>query len=276
MRLKGESLSADELAAIARAGRKYGSISPSLVRSIAAEEIGKYGKQADVIKHIRSRLHQIAGAYLAGRPRYDKWLKEMQDAANDPQKVREVCVRVMSFHSSTYERAGFLSEFYDTLFAALPPVRSIADLACGYNPMAIPWMKLTPGCRYLAVDVYSDLAEFLNSSLPLLGVDGSAIAANLLEPCPELEGQFDLALVLKTLPCLEQLRRGCALDLLGTIRARHIAVSYPTRSLGGREKGMEEFYEARLQGILDETGWQARQFSFAQETLYIVEKQRAL
>ena len=264
--------SVEEIAALAQTAVKYRSMSPSLVRSIVADEIARHRRQNDVIKHVRRRLHQAAGAYLAGRPRYDTWLKELQLAAENSDEFRNDCMRIMSFHSSTRERADFLAEFYDTLFGAIPPVRSVADLACGYNPLAIPWMKLTPGCRYLAVDIYSDLADFLSGALPLTGVSGKAIAADLLEPYPHLSGSFDLVLLLKTLPCLEQLRKGSALALLQSLNARHIAVSYPTRSLGGRRKGMEIFYESWFRELIDEQRWTAERFSFARENLYIVEK----
>jgi len=122
------------------------------------------------------------------------------------------------------------------------------------------------------VDIYDDLAGFLNVALPVLGVEGQAVCGSLLEPMTELQQEFDLALVLKTLPCLEQLRKGAGLMLLHSIHARHIAVSYPTKSLGGRSKGMEEFYEAQFAGLLRETGWSAVRMAFANETVYIVQK----
>ncbi|HSV27884.1 MAG TPA: hypothetical protein VLH60_08335 [Sedimentisphaerales bacterium] len=272
MRAGRAASSVEEIAALAQTAAKYRSMSPLLVRSIAAEEITRHGKQDDVIKHVRRRLHQAAGAYLAGKPCYGAWLKEMQNSASDSDGFRSVCMRIMSLHSSSRERADFLAEFYDTLFEAIPPVRSVADLACGYNPLAIPWMQLSLGCRYLAIDIYSDLADFLNEALLLTGVSCRAVVADLLQPCPQLSSRFDLVLILKTLPCLEQLRKGSALALLQSLNARHIAISYPTHSLGGRRKGMEQFYECWFRKLADEQGWMVRHFSFARETLYIVEK----
>jgi 16S rRNA (guanine(1405)-N(7))-methyltransferase len=61
-------------------------------------------------------------------------------------------------------------------------------------------------------------------------------------------------LLLKTLPCLDQQEPGASARLLGGLQARIIVVSYPVRSLGGRQKGMSQTSRAnfaRIAGILD-------------------------
>lgn len=264
--------SLDELAHLAGSTRKYSSICPSLVRELAAQEAARRSKQDDIVKHVRARLHQAAGAYIVGRPEYEKWLEQLSGAGGDAGELRGMCCHIMARHASTNERIGSLDDFYSAVFDTVGPVKSVADLACGFNPLAIPWMRLEHGCRYLALDVYADMAVFLDRVLPLLGVQGKAVSGNLLEPGPLLDEEFDLVLLLKVLPCLEQLRKGAGAELLKRLRARYVAVSYPALSLGGREKGMEEFYEQRFSEMLAETGWDARRFQFPHETLYIVRK----
>jgi 16S rRNA (guanine(1405)-N(7))-methyltransferase len=276
MKASKTTLSVDELAAVAQSSRKYHHISPSLVRDITAQEAAKRTKQDDIIKHVRSRLHQAAGAYLVGQPEYDKWLEQLRAVQGDTVRLPEVCLEIMARHASTSERTEYLDSFYAAIFESVGPVKSVADLACGFNPLAAPWMRLDPGCTYLALDVYDDMAGFLSAALPLVGVQGRAVAANLLQPCPDLEREFDLVLLLKTLPCLEQLRKGASLKLLAGLRARRVAVSFPALSLGGREKGMEEFYEAWFSRLLNEAGWSAKRFQCPRETLYIVQKDRPL
>jgi 16S rRNA (guanine(1405)-N(7))-methyltransferase len=40
--------------------------------------------------------------------------------------------------------------------------------------------------------------------------------------------------------------------LVGAIRARHAVVSFPRRTLGGRDRGMEATYRARLDRLVTE------------------------
>jgi 16S rRNA (guanine(1405)-N(7))-methyltransferase len=276
MKASKETLSVEELAVLAQSSRKYHHISPSLVRDITTQEAAKRTKQDDIIKHVRSRLHQAAGAYLIGQPEYDAWIERLRSSQEDTARLRTVCQEIMARHASTSERTEYLDAFCAAIFETVGPVKSIADLACGFNPLAAPWMHLDAGCTYLALDVYDDMAGFLNAALPLVGVQGKAVAANLLQPCPDLGQEFDLVLLLKALPCLEQLCKGASLKLLTGLRARRIAVSFPALSLGGREKGMEEFYGVWFSSLLDEAGWSAKRFQFPRETLYIVQKDSSL
>ena len=106
------------------------------------------------------------------------------------------------------------------------------DVACGLNPLAIPWMPLAPGAEYRAYDVYPELAAFLNEALPLLGVRSTATVADVTVSPPAEHAQ--VALVCKALPCLEQLDKAAGSRLLDTLDAQRLLVTYPVRSLGGR------------------------------------------
>jgi 16S rRNA (guanine(1405)-N(7))-methyltransferase len=85
-------------------------------------------------------------------------------------------------------------------------------------------------------------------------------------------GPVDLALILKAVPCLDHLDRLCASRLLDVVDARHVLISFPVRSLGGREKGMPATYEARMERLLAGRSWQVRRFAFATELAYLVSR----
>ena len=84
--------------------------------------------------------------------------------------------------------------------------------------------------------------------------------------------KVQLALVLKTLPCLEQLDKLIAKRLFTEIQAEHILFTFPVRSLGGRAKGMEKNYEEHFYQVLPE-GWEARKFLFQTEMAFLVSHQ---
>lgn len=232
--------------------RRYRQVAPDLVRRLVAEELPKARSTAEVEKRVKRRLHQIFGAY-AGTPPAAALLAELRQATDDAGR-RAVCREALAQHASTRERLPILDDFYREIFAVTGQPQSILDLGCGLNPLALPWMDLAPGTGYLALDIDLALVAFLNEALPLFGVAGRAAAHDVIAGVPQ--EPCDVALLLKTLPCLEQQRSGISLELLRDLPARVIVATYPTRSLGGHGKGMARTYReafTRLATTLDRT-----------------------
>jgi 16S rRNA (guanine(1405)-N(7))-methyltransferase len=161
----------------------------------------------------------------------------------------------------------------------------VLDVACGLNPLTIPWMPLAPKAEYTAVDVAGSMMQFLHEYLLLVPVQGQAYQVDVLNNLVmrtslALEsmikfppaGVFDLALVLKTIPCLEQVDKSAGQRILENVRARYMLVSFPGRSLGGRSKGMVENYEAHFMDLIDGKNWLIRRYEFPGELAFRVEK----
>jgi len=250
--------------------RKYRSITPALVEAVAATELGKGRSQKEAIKATKNQLHQSAAVYQNERMAYDRWLADLRDVWPDATARRLHLRQLLTAHTSTNERLPFLDDFYTRIFALLPPVHSVLDIACGLNPLALPWMPLAADASYRAVDIFSDQIDFLNGFFPLAGIAGQAETRDVLTDCPT--EPVDLALVLKTIPCLEQMEKNAGAVLLEQIQARYLVVSFPMRSLGGRQKGMEATYAARFAELTE--GWQARitRLDFANELVFVVER----
>ncbi|MEZ0266419.1 MAG: 16S rRNA methyltransferase, partial [Phycisphaerae bacterium] len=83
--------------------------------------------------------------------------------------------------------------------------------------------------------------------------------------------EVDVALVLKTLPCLRHQIADVG-PVLDRIRARWLVVSFPARSLGNREKGMVEQYRAMFDAIARPRGWEAREIVFPSELVFVVKR----
>lgn len=247
------------------ASSKYSQIAPELVRSIGASEILKRRNLKEAIKATKNKLHQIGGAYQAERMAYTDWLQTLR-RAEDGAALRSACSEIMAHHASTRERLPILAEFYSTLLADLAPMRSVLDLACGLNPLAIPWMPLAADARYFACDIYADQVKFLHAALPLLGVGGEAAVCDLLQGCPTQVA--DVALLLKTIPCLEQVDKTIGRRLLAEIQAPVLIVSFPAHSLGGRSKGMAATYERHFAELVAGQSWQIERFAFAGELIF--------
>jgi len=174
----------------------------------------------------------------------------------------------MYSHASTRERLPILDQFYASTLAHIPRITSVLDIACGLNPIALPWMPLAEGAEYHAYDVDRRLIGFLDEFLPIAGVPGGAHVLDVTRHLPDRGA--DLALVLKAVPCLDQVSPSAVARLLQGLNTPNVLVSFPLRSLGGRIKGMSRTYEARFAELVAGKGWSVRRFAFTTELAFLV------
>jgi 16S rRNA (guanine(1405)-N(7))-methyltransferase len=257
------------------ASAKYRHVCEDLVRSLGTQEMNKRtDNEREMVKAVKNKLHQIGGAYLDHTPNYAAWLNDLQAAQpSNTETFQAICRRMMQLHASTRERLPILDSFYAEVFAALPPIHSVLDVACGFNPLAIPWMPLAPQATYTAIDIYDDLMAFLGQSITLCGLKPQTIAHSVLSDFPTL-APCDLALVLKAVPCLEQVDKTAGARLLEQIQARYMLVSFPIHSLGGKSKGMATNYEAHFNALVGDKPWAVQKFRYYTELAFLVTKQK--
>lgn len=262
----------EKLVESVRDSARYREISGELIREIGARELARRASFKEAVKAAKSKLHQVGGAYFADSRAYATWLNDLRQLseAGERDQLLAHLKKIMSHHASTRERLPILEQFYTTVLADLPPIRSVLDLACGFNPLALPWMPLEKSVEYYACDIYQDMIDFLNQIFPLMQVHGEAQVCNIIQACPTRK--VDVAFVLKTLPCLEQLEKAAGSRLLQTIHADSIVVSFPIHSLGGRNRGMETHYAARFRELVEDTAWSVKQFDFATELVFLLTK----
>ncbi len=133
-------------------------------------------------------------------------------------------------------------------------------------------MPLEEGADYYAVDIYQDMGDFLNRFMALTSVHGHAQAGDVLQLQGYPTRPVDVALVLKGVPCLEQVDKSAGRHLLDTLDAAHLLVSFPVHSLGGRSKGMAATYEAHFRQLTAGRAWRVERFEFATELVFRVSK----
>jgi 16S rRNA (guanine(1405)-N(7))-methyltransferase len=255
-----------------RSTPRYQGISVELVRQIGAQELGKGRSFKEAVKATRNKLHQVGGAYQEHAIRYAAWLDELKNipAGAQDDRLKDFCRRMMGEHASTRERLVVLDNFYASILSSIAPIQSVADLACGFNPLALPWMPLADHAPYYACDIYADLADFFNVFLAHLHRPGKVEVCDLTQNIPSQPVQ--LALLLKTLPCLEQVNKEIGLGLLERIPADYLLVSFPASSLSGRSKGMVKNYAAHFMELIEVRRWSVQRFDFPTELAFLVKK----
>ncbi|MBN1230502.1 MAG: hypothetical protein JXA19_01415 [Anaerolineales bacterium] len=250
-----------------KASSKYKHVNEELIVSIAQTETSKRGSQKAVLKAVKNKLHQVGGAYQANSA-FSDWSDYLLNSNPSSDDVRQLCKQWMRFHRSTQERLPILSDFYNTIFSHLPPINSILDIACGLNPLAVSWMNISSDTTYIACDIYQDMIDFLNVFFFITGTQGKAFCQDVLSSPPS--EKVDLILLLKTIPCLEQIQKNAGKILLDNLDANFLVVSYPVQSLTGKEKGMLDFYTNQFQSLVSDKNWSIEKFVFESELLFLV------
>ena len=234
-----------------QSSKKYATICVDTIKRIGEKELGKNADVKIAIKATKRKLHQIFGCYTNRRePHYDEIYEKLK-AAYDTQletEIKETCRRVLMLHTSTKERITILEKFYESIFNVTGQPKSVIDIACGLNPLTLPWMGLGKTAQYFAYDIDEKTIDFTNKYLNLTGLKSMALAQDVIVQPPVIEA--DVALLLKTIPCLERQEKGCSIRLMEALQAKHIVVSFPVKSIGGKSKGMPANYERILYNLI--------------------------
>ena len=239
--------------------KKYREVCPDTIRRIIAECEGRYRKAKDLEKAVREKLHGITSAFMT-----ETEYRRAQGLAREFQP--ENLEALLNCHASTRERLPLaeMDALYARIFQATGAPESILDLACGINP--VYFAGRYPDVRVMGVDISGQSVNIIR----LCG--GEALHGDLLCENAVPANRYDLALLFKILPLLDRQRSGAAMAVINAINAAHIVISFPTRTLGGRNVGMEENYSAWMEANLPEKYEISSRFTTANELFYILKE----
>lgn len=244
-----------------KSSRKYGDLCEDTLERVFLEELQKRKNLKDVDKQTRARLHQITGAFMTreqlkrARACLDRY------AEGDHQAL----IDALTLHASTAERLPVMDELYDRTLNQMGKPTLILDLACGLNPLYLG----SKGHCARGYDIHGGTNQLVNDWAARCGMDVQAQTRDVTLPIDYPAA--DLALIMKLLPVLEQQRKGSAMQLLMQLPARHLLVSFPTRTLGGRGVGMEGQYTAWFEGNLPPEFNVLDRFVIGTELCYLLE-----
>jgi 16S rRNA (guanine(1405)-N(7))-methyltransferase len=246
---------------------KYHTLAPQLVHSIAEQAQHAHAKPALAEQYAKAKLHQIGTAYFRSVIPYARLLQSLQATTNLPERIA-LSEQILRLHASTAERLPYYPAFWETIFSHLPPLTTITDIACGLNPLALAAHFPNAHWQIRASDIFADMMDFLQVAVPLLGVSIHTACQDALQ-APPVHPQ-EVVLLLKALPCFEQISPTATQALLASIQTRHWVISYPLRSLGGKKKGMDKNYRQQFAVLAERMNWQAQELVVGDELVYIV------
>jgi 16S rRNA (guanine(1405)-N(7))-methyltransferase len=261
---------AREVAGALRRSAKYGTLCEDTLLRMSDWAAGRHSTLKAATKAAKRKLHQVYGAYWAPADagRIEELLSSLP-ARPKPEELRAVCREILAGHTSTAERLPVMDGLYEELFAATGTPSVVVDLACGLHPFALPWMPLAEDAEYFAFDIDHRLVDLVNDFLERLGHPPTATCLDLLVSVPEAPA--DVAFLLKSLPCLERQSAGASLRLLRQLRARRAVVSFPSKTLGGRDKGMADNYRNFVSTLSGELGAAVTVIEHPSEVFYVLD-----
>jgi len=250
---------------------KYDNLYPPLIERVQNEESQKHKKAADGIKAAKTRLHLLYGAYNSGNihKKTDALLTKIENGDD----AKETAAAIMKLHASTNERLPHLSELYSFIEEHTGAVESILDLGCGFNPFSVLFMPALPKI-YHAYDIDMRTRDLLNRFFSHIELPQAAGCADLINETPS--HKVDLAFMSKLIPVLESQAPGRGFELARSINAKFLVITYPLKSLGGKEKGMGKNYAARFENAV--TGGMLGDFvvvdskNIGSELIYIIKR----
>ena len=238
---------------------------PDTVRRVWAECERRYKKPKDAEKAAREALHGISGAFMTpGEARQLAY--DMQD-----WHIKHTDVgleKMLSRHASTRERlpVSDMDALYARIFEVTGRPRSVLDLACGIHPLYLG----ARGIKATGVDISGLAVDAVNRFGEVYGMPVSAVCADVLCPGAIPAERFDLSLLLKLLPLLERQKTGAALDAMRAVNADWLVVSFPTRTLGGRNVGMAAQYSDWMGSHIPPGRTVAASFETSNELFFIL------
>lgn len=245
--------------------KKYSNLYSPLIMRICKEEYAKYKKDKDRIKSVKNKLHIIYGAFSSDECQ-KKALAIMNPGNSDIKNISE---EIMQFHASTNERLNSLDEFYGFIFDTVGKIESVLDIGCGFNPFSIPLMPAYIK-KYYAYDIDYRTVALLNHYFSLLNLPQLANNIDIITETPK--DIVDVAFLFKLIPVIEIQSSGRGFKLLHEINAEYIVMTYPVKSLCGKNKGMEinytKSFEKGIAGSFKIIG----QKIIGSELIYIIKK----
>ena len=240
--------------------KKYKYVCPDTVKRVLSECEGKYKKAKDIEKAAREKLHGITSAFMT-ETEYKRAL-----SLCETEHTEENMAHLLSCHASTRERLPLaaMDELYTRIFDITGIPDTLLDLACGMNPVYLAYRY--PEMRIRCEDISGQCINVIQKFSEIT----EAATGDLLINVPEEE--YNVALLFKVLPLLDRQESGAADRVLNAIQAKYIVCSFPTRTLGGRNVGMEDNYSAWMEAHIPEGYAICARFTTDNELYYILKE----
>ena len=245
--------------------KNYRDICQSTINKLVESETPKFKKTKDIEQAVKTKLHTWAGMF------FDDFKKSQKLLENGEKTDRDFYLQVLSRHISTRERFDFLQEFYDDISTVCKDCSRFLDIGCGFNPLSFFLFSSLSAEKYDAQDIVGKCIDFLNLCFKDLKVPAKAEVNDITQNIPT--DKFDVVFLLKILPLLVQQSPKFNEQLLKTLDTKYFVVTYPTKTLGGKNVGMYNKYQEDIKQLCEVCNLKTIfEKEYKNEILFILEK----
>ena len=178
-------------------------------------------------------------------------------------KERSSSSEVLHTHLSTAERV----DFYPFLKEKMKQLKihSILDIGCGLNPLALAEKSM----KYHALDIDETSLNTVSSFFKKNHIQGTISVCDIRKEFPSIS-PIDLAILFKVLDLVDKKGHKRAEELLKEIHAKHLWISFPTKTLSGRP--MNHPQRGWIERLLTRLKYPFTLVNFKNEIIYLAEK----
>ncbi len=243
------------------------------IHRIVAESQKKRKNPKEISKGTKTKIHQTYGVFVNGtkiNKVYERLLWAIKEGNHE--EVKKQLIFALQLHVSSWERVNIMEEFYQKIFAISWLPKSILDVACGLNPICLPWMGLDKTIEYDAFDIHNELLEIVKVFTGIMGYTWVHIYNQDLLSY-QSEKVYDVAFIFKTLSTLDFQQKDSAPSILHSIQAKYLVISFPIVNIGyfKKSKNMLKFYSENYEPFFAEFK-QVHKLQFHNELVYVIEK----
>jgi hypothetical protein len=204
-----------------------------------------------ILKEVRAKLRKYVGQFQISEEKKEKFLKS-EDFSS-----------LLNIHSSTKERISFYPELKSKLLAL--DVRSILDLGCGINPIALA----SPEIKYYASDINESDLSVVKLFFERNNIKGKVFPHNLRGDNSNLP-EADICLLFKVLDTIEQKGHKIAENLIINLKCKYILASFSTKKLSGKPMNFPQ--RKWLSRLLERLNFNYEIFKSDNEIFYLIKK----
>lgn len=250
--------------------KKYSGIDKSVVERISIEMSKRYKKSKELIKAIKNELHIINASFFDS----DSHKLANELLTNATENVPNDChlsETILSLHTSTEERSACLNEIYSVFLGKyIYATTSIIDIGCGFNPFALPFYHELPN-EYHALDINTETINLVNKYFSFFHKNGyNADILDVVSNNPTIQGS--LVFLFKIIPLIEQQKKGRSIQFLQSMSFEKAVVSFPIKSMSGKNKGMEQYYSSFFEELIKNVYVVIEKKVIGNELFYVIEK----
>jgi len=235
--------------------KELSDLADSVVKSSLENYLNKYkisinesnpARLKIILKEVRAELRKLSG-------QYQKTIKD---------KSKFSTQELLKSHSSTAERFDFYPELKNIFFDL--KVKSVLDLGCGLNPIALANQSLT----YYASDIKENELKIIKKFFKKNKINGTTFVYDLRSQIGSLP-EVDICLIFKVLDIIDDKGHKTTEEILKKISCKYFLISFSTKKLSG--KPMNHPTRFWFESILKRLNLKFKKFKSTNEIFYLIE-----